>query len=142
MANYMPQYLFNICAVTAAKIAVSSDKTLEEAAQILSDNYKNSYDDQNLERDISKAAHEVIDFMDSALPGSSMTANMTQLQFTIVNFEPDGKKRAKKIFGGTWFNKQKDQIHNKVEQCKVNIATYHLLLVGGSLPLAPSGWSL
>lgn len=142
MASFMPQYIFNMCAVTTAKIASSSEKTTKEAAKILSDNYKKSYDDVNLEDDIALAADQTIAFMESALPGSSSPANMNQLQYTIINFEPDGKKRKKGIFGGTWFNKEKRQIENKVQQCKLHVSTYHLLLVGGSLPLAPQDWSL
>lgn len=142
MASFMPQYIFNICAVTAAKIAASSETTIKEAAKMLSDNYKKSYDDLHLERDIEIAAELTIAFMESALPGNSIPANINQLQYTIVNFEPNGEKRNKGIFSGTWFNKEKRQIENKVQQCKLQISTYHLLLVAGSLPLAPQGWSL
>lgn len=131
-----------MCAVTAAKLAASGSVTLQEAARMLSENYQNSYSDNNLVRDIETAAAHVTEFIESALPNSSIPANLTQLQFSIVNFEPDGSKRKKKLLGGTWFNKEKRELPNKVKQCAANIATYHLLLVGGSLPLAPDGWSL
>ncbi|MCY1302270.1 hypothetical protein D9M70_519200 [compost metagenome] len=142
MPSYIPQYMFNICAVTAAKIAASSGKPVREAANMLATNYKESYDDMNLEDDILAAAINVTEFIKSSLPGSSIPGCMTQLQYTIINFEPDGKKRRKKIFGGTWFNKERDEIKDKVQRCKVNIAIYHMLLISGTLPLAPDGWSV
>lgn len=141
MAKFIPQYIFNMCAVTAAKTAASSDRTIGEAARLLSNNYERSYADRELHEDIELAGKEVAEFIKSVLPVESFVSNMIQLQYTIVNYEPSGKKRRKKMFGGTWFNKEKSQIPNKVEVCKANIATYHLLLVGGSLPLAPRGWS-
>lgn len=142
MPSYIPQYMFNICAVTTAKIAASNGKPIREAANLLANNYKKSYDDINLEDDILTAAINVTEFIKSSIPGNSIPGCMTQLQYTIVNFEPSGRKRRKRLFGGTWFNKEKSEIKDKVQQCKINIATYHILLIGGSLPLVPDGWSV
>ena len=134
--------MFNICAVTAAKISHSSDQSIEEASQGLADNYARSYSDIALGRDIAMAARQAIDFIQSVLPNSSISANMTQLQYSIVNFEPDGTKRKKKLLGGTWFNKEKSQLPDKVDRCRLELTTYHNLIVAGVLPLAPQGWSI
>ena len=131
-----------MCAVTAAKLAADSDLSIQEAAKLLSDNYRKSYDDKNLEDEIATAASKVTQFMESVLPNSSLPRNLTQIQYSIVHFEPNGSRRKKKLFGGTWFNKERTELPNKIDQCAANVATYHLLIVGGSLPLAPDGWSL
>lgn len=125
MSNYMPQYMFNICAVTAAKIANSSDQSIEKVSQGLADNYAKSYSDINLGKDIATAARDAIDYIQSPIPNSSIPAIMTQLQFSILNYEPDGAVRKKKLLGGTWFNKEKFQIPNKAEKCKLDIIIYH-----------------
>jgi hypothetical protein len=140
--RYMPQYVFNLCSVTAAKACSSDEASLYDIAKTLSDNYKSSYADNDLMEDIIMAASNIIKFINSEFPDSSTYANLFQLQYTIANFEPNGKTRKKRFFGGTFFNNEKTQILNKVEQCIANIVTYHILIIQGALPIAPKNWHI
>jgi len=129
-------------AVSSAKISAATDKTIEEATVIIISHYEDTYRDANLVQDLETAANKVKEFMLGALPPETLTGNLAQMQFCIKNYNLDGTKKRKKIFEGTFFNKEKKEISNKVENCLANIATYHLLVIGGSIPIASQGWSL
>ncbi|MDD2762135.1 MAG: hypothetical protein PHH11_17805 [Methylomonas sp.] len=142
MAEFIRQEMFNMFAVSAAKISAASNKSIREATALIMNNYQGAYLDANLAKDVETAANGVTEFMLGILPPETLTGNLTQMQFCIKNFNPDGTRKRKRIFGGTFFNKEKSEIRNKVQSCKANIATYHMLVIGGSIPIAPQGWSL
>ncbi len=141
MASYITQELFNMCAVTAAKISTASGQSIEFVAEYLANKYS-EYQDQDLSGDIATASVKVIDFMQNALPPETLVGNLTQMQFCIKHYNLDGRKKARKLFRGTFFNKEKRELEDKVDQCVANVATYHFLVINGSIPVAPKGWSL
>jgi len=142
MAEFVSQEMFNMFAVSAAKISAGTGKTLEESTALVVSYYEGTYRDQNLARDIEIAAKKVKDYMLAVLPPETLSGNLTQMQFCIKNYKLDGTKKRKKIWDGTFFNKEKKEIENKIQNCLASVATYHTLVVGGSIPIAPQGWSL
>lgn len=130
-----------MCAVTAAKISTASGQSIEFAAEQLANKYS-EYKYQELSGDIATASVKVIDFMQNALPPETLVAGLMQMQFCIKHYNPDGKKKTGKRFGGTFFNKEEHELEDKVDQCVANVATYHVLVINGSIRVAPKGWSL
>ena len=141
MASYMPQDVFNMCAVTAAQFNASEGTTIEKFAKRISDEYRRDYIDDGFEDDIVLAARNVVKFVESSFPGTKAAAAVRQLQYCIKKFHPSGKK---KFFlqGGTIFNKQKVPLPNRVNQCVTDVVVFHLGTLSGTFPLAPKGWSL
>lgn len=142
MSGYMPQYMFNLCAITAGRLAELSENTIEYYGNYFQKQYENDYDDLYLERDIPEAAKAIIAFVEKELPNASLPATLTQLQYSVSKYQPNGKKRKKKIFGGTFFNKIEHPPDDRIMECKKEIILYHTLLITGVLPLVPEGWSL
>lgn len=142
MARYITQQLFNMCAVSAAKISSASGQSLEDVARQLAETYSGSYEDEDLAGEIAMAADQIAVFVQKVLPPPTLVGNLTQLQFCIKHYQPNGKKWPSRLFGGTLFNKVGEPLQDKVRQCVANIATYHLLVVNGAIPLMPQGWKL
>ena len=142
MAKFMSQELFDMSAVTAAQIAAVTDHSIQSAARLIGRQYNSSLDDINLNIEIADAAGQISSFLKNRISTGNIAPACSQLQFSIKSFNLDGTKKRKKIFGGLFFNSEKKQIGNKVENCVKNIISYHSLVVVGALPLAPSGWTL
>ena len=140
MDGYMPQDVFNMCAVTAAQYSASEGTTIEEFAKLISDKYRHHYIDDGYEEDIVLAARNVVKFIESSFPGTKSAAAVRQLQYCIRKFHPSGKK---KFFPqGTILNQQKVPLPNRVSQCVTDVAVFHLGTLSGTFPLAPQDWSL
>lgn len=142
MAEFITQEMFNLFAVSVAKISAESGKSIREATELIMRNYAGSYIDTNIAQEVEIAANKAREFILGVLPPETLAGNLTQMQFCIKHYNPDGSKKRKKIFGGTFFSKGKDEVDNKVENCLGNIATYHMLVINGVISIAPQGWSL
>jgi hypothetical protein len=142
MRDFVDQELFNMCAVTAAKISCHDGQTTFSAAELIAAEYGRSYQDNDLTAEVNDAAIQVSQFLADALPNGSLASACTQMQFCIKHFKLDGKRKRKKILGGVWFSGENQEISNKVDKCIANIATYHFLVIGGTIPIAPKGWSM
>lgn len=73
MASYVPQHVFNMCAVTAVQYNASEGTTIEEFAKRISDSYRRHYIDDGYEEDIVLAARNVAKFIESSFPGRNFT---------------------------------------------------------------------
>lgn len=142
MASYMPQQLFNMCAVGAAKISVVHGEPIEPVSDYVAQQYNQTHRDEHLPEDIAFAAESILVYLRSARPEHSLLQRLTQLEFCIKHYEPDGRKRPTKLFGGTWFNKESAPLQNKAKNCVAQILAYDLLVISGSIPVAPPGWHL
>jgi hypothetical protein len=140
MASYMPQHVFNMCAVTAVLYNASEDTTIEEFAKRISDSYRRHYIDDGYEEDIVLAARNVAKFIESSFPGTKAATSVSQLQYCIKKFHPSGKKRF--FLQGTIFTRQKTPLPSRVKQCVTDVVVFHLGTLSGKFPLAPSHWSL
>lgn len=137
MGRYMPQQLFDMCAVSAVKISALSGEPIESVAEQLANTYQPDYQDE----DISAAASNVKTFVVKFLSKEALAASLTQFQFCIKHYTSDGKKRPLRL-GGTFFNKEKQQLPDKVATCLSDIAAYYFLVIGGAIRIAPEGWRL
>lgn len=140
MASYMPQNVFNMCAVTAVQYNTSGNTTIEEFAKRISDEYRRHYIDDGYEEDIVLAARNLVKFIESSLRDTKAAAAVRQLQYCIKKFHPSGKKRF--FPQGTIFNQQKSPLPNRVSQCVTDVTVFHLGTLSGTFPLAPQDWSL
>ena len=53
-----------------------------------------------------------------------------------------GKKKRKKLLGGTWFTRSKSRNPNRAKDSLRNMIIYHSGTINGLFPIAPVGWSL
>jgi len=134
--SYVPQQLFNMCAVSVGKIGAVSGETIESVSRQLTKHYDHTYQDEYLAEDIAVAAKDVSDYLRSAGRERVLVDSLTQMQFCIKHFQPDGKNRPFKLFGGTWFNKESAPLEDKPKKCLAQILAYNLRVVGGSTELA------
>jgi hypothetical protein len=141
MGRYMPQQLFDMCAVSAAKISALSGEPIESVAEQLANTYQRDYQDENLSQDISAAASNVKTLVVKFLSEEALAARLTQFQFCIKHYKSDGKKRPFRL-GGTFFNREKQQLPDKVATCLSDVAAYYFLVTGGAIRIAPEGWRL
>ncbi len=81
MVEFITQEIFNMCAVSAAKISAASEKTVGEAAALIASHYEGTYPDENLVQDIEIAANKVREFIIGVLPPETLAGNLTQMQF-------------------------------------------------------------
>ena len=140
MASYMPQHVFNMCAVTAEQYNASEGTTIEEFAKRISDSYRRYYIDDGYEEDIVLATRNAAKFIESSFRDTKAAAAVRQLQYCIKKFHPSGKKRF--FLQGTIFTQQKAPLPNRVSQCVIDVAVFHSGTLSGKFPLAPQDWSL
>lgn len=60
MKSYMPQGVFNMCAVTVAACHDSEKVSVEEFAKFISGEYRRDYIDDDFEKDIVVAAYKIV----------------------------------------------------------------------------------
>jgi hypothetical protein len=105
--------------------------------------YKDSFpDDADFEREIQETSGKLLKAMRLQFKDKLLASAMTQLQFCIVNYELDGKKKRKRLLGGTWFTRAKSPNSNRAKDCLRNVTVYHTGTMTGMFPIAPDGWSL
>lgn len=147
----MPQMTFNMCAVTVAKLSAYTGKDVEDIAHDIADNYASTYQDTRLEQDIATAASMLLDLFrvfvkdltdQNAVQKDMLVSALQQMQFCIVRYHTNGKRRRRKIFRGAWFVKEPEQLEDKVKKCMANITTYHILVIADRIPIMPNGWHL
>ncbi len=143
MASYMPQHVFDMGVVTAIRHHTATGNSLHEVCRQIFSGYRNSFpDDADFEREIEETSGKFLKAMRSQFKDEQMPAAMKQLQFCIVNYELDGKKKRKRLFGGTWFTRSKSPNPNRAKDCLRNVTVYHTGTMTGMFPIAPDGWSL
>lgn len=136
----MPQDVFDMCAVTAARFQDADEVGIEEFARRIAERYRRDYIDDGFEVDVISAAHHLVKLMEGFFPGQKVSASLRQIQYCIKRFRPDGRK--KPFFQGQWFNQQKSPLNDRVKKCVSNVAVFHLGTLSGKFPIAPEGWSL
>ena len=131
MAGYMPNEVFETGAYAIASIRVSRSMSLIDAVDIVYDQYKSSYKDDNIRHQWAGAAETVISLIQQRFP-SLTRAELADLLEYLVNVvmakEPSGAKRKKKFFGGTIFNKDKSPAYTRGEIVQRNFPKYLSLL--------------
>lgn len=145
MARYMPQELFEMCAVSVARWHLESNKerSIEELSKLISSQYEGDYANDGFEKQIADAAQDIIRTLDSQFSTEEMPAALRQMQYCIKNFHPNGKRKRKRFFDGTWFRADKKSgATDRVERCVKDIFIYHVGAMTGIIPLAPNDWTL
>lgn len=154
---YMPQDVFDMGAVTLALAKrLKSDSSLTKA-QSLASSYRRHYEDEGLEADWEAAADLVLDFLlpiceravracGDAVEADAVTSAVddavTQLQYCIENYTPDGQRKPGGL-RGTHANRSEEEISDKPVTCKRDIMSYHIFTtLTGTIPMRPKGWSL
>jgi hypothetical protein len=136
MAGYMPERVFEVGALTIAYIHASTGKPIEAVAQEAWAHYSKSYLDDNILAQWIEAADHASTAIDAMFPNMTKEVNVStlvHLKNTVTDYNRDGSKRAKRLLGGTWFNKEKKPNYQRAQQFVTHIATYHVLLMNGSI---------
>jgi hypothetical protein len=134
--KYMPQDVFDCCALTVA-MAGFSGANIGEIAGKLSDDFSKSYGDTALIEQFIKAAdllqESIPKYFESKKSDVQLAGACKTLSGAIAKFNMDGSKRRRGLFGGTVFNNEKIEIKGKVEICMSNVAAYHMAILMGAI---------
>lgn len=140
--KYMPQDLFNLCAVTASKASVFTGKSIKQVSEEVTLGYIHTYSDQSLPGEVAEAAHLIIEYIQEYFAGTDEIRKLTHLQYCIDNYEADGNPKKKKFLGGTVFKYETEEIKNKPHVCICDIANFILRTEDRTIPTVPNGWNL
>lgn len=138
----MTQQYFDMAAVVVAQVAVFTGKTEEQVFEeiMTSTLVKRAYDDTLESAEVVKSAKRIREILKEFFPIEETSENFTQLKFCVRNYKPDGRKRRKRLFGGTKFNYEKSPINNLAENCVTNMTCYVFNTYSGTIPIHPNGW--
>lgn len=134
--KYMPQDVFDCCALTVAMAGFSGVNTAEIAGQ-LSEGYRKSYGDTALAEQIIEAADllmkTVPSFFETEKTDAQLAGACKTLSSAITKFNVDGSKRRRGLLGGTLFNKEKVEIESKPTKCLPNVIAYNIAILSGAI---------
>ena len=137
MDGYMPERVFEYGAISIAMLHVGTGRPIEEMARTVFQNYEGSYLDDNVLEQWIEAAGEAVEAIDRLFPDiddkDEKVGTLKTLQQSVKNYAPDGKKRRKKVLGGTRFNKEKEPNYERVDQFSQHLMIYHVLLRLGKI---------
>ena len=143
MKKYIKQDLFDLAALTVARVHLQSGQSIESLAKRVSTGYVDTYSDYRIQEEIEAAAKKVIQYLEGVFEPKSIPNVLRHMQHSVDNFEINGERTKKnRFFNGTKFNYAKQEIQGKAESTVVRIAVFDRLLTSRSIPQAPSGWEL
>jgi hypothetical protein len=130
---FMPQDVFNGCALVVAQ-AGASGLDMVEHANDLADEYGRTYKDEWLAAEIFDAAEHAFLFFESVFSGEVSEQKIASAYKTIFSamnkFHLDGKPK-RRWLKGALFHRQKTPICDKVAACKREISLYHFAITTG-----------
>ncbi len=136
MSGYMPEYVFEAGAYTIAMLHISREVPIGNLACELYKSYERSYLDDGLVAqwiEAAKAALELVDKQFPDLDSEAKASTLKHLQTIVMKYHPDGRKRKKGLFSGTWFNKQPNSNFHRTEDLTLNYVRYYALFVTGKI---------
>jgi hypothetical protein len=146
MPRYMPQFLFDGCAVSVAMYYDPEDSVdISTPITLVLNQYQKDYeDDQYLEKDLAIAATGIYEFVVgyfsrpefSEVTPERLISAFKQLRWLASNYEINGKKKRKKLFGGTLFNSDKEYFTGRAYTSVTNIEAFHNGTVEGIFPIS------
>jgi hypothetical protein len=140
--KYMPQDVFNLCAVTAAKVTGFTGKSIEQVSQEITSGYIHTFSDQNLSKEVAEAASSIREYIREYFVGTDEVRKLTHLQYCIDNYDVEGQLRQKSFLSGTSFKHETNEIKFKPHVCSCNIANLILRIEDQTIPNPPDGWTL
>ena len=142
MPRYMPQTVFDSLVIHAVKMHVLLEEDLLKACRDICGHYKNSYyDDTGVGIEIEETSRKLLDWGKS-FGDDYLKFLVFQLQYCSLTFTPEGKKRRKRLFGGTLFNKDKFRNPDRSKHCLRNMMIYFMGTTSGRFPSVPEGWTV
>lgn len=142
MARYISQDTFDTAAVIATGHLLFNPPGFVDVVFKIAESFKEDYKDESLVKDIADAGREIAILFEKAFPPEELHKELTQIQFCIKNYKPDGTKRPFRIFNGVLFSSEKSPIQNLAKNCSADVAAYISLVSKGTIPKMPTGWKL
>ncbi|NBB80232.1 MAG: hypothetical protein GVY36_12455 [Verrucomicrobia bacterium] len=140
--KFMPQDVFNLCVVTAAKASAFTGKSIEQVSDEITSSYVDAFSDHKISKDVARAATMTREYISEYFPGGDEISKLTHLQFCIQNYLEDGQPKPKAYFSGTAFRYEKSELKQKPAECGCNLGNFILRTQDGTIPFVPDGWSL
>ena len=115
MSRYMPQDVFDMCAVSAVKIHMRGGGSLGDVCTEVCKAYANYYrDDRSFPLEIMNVSEKILEwgrsFGDDQVP-----LIMTQIQYCLTYYEVDGAKKKKRFLNGALFRRPKTHNPNRAK---------------------------
>lgn len=133
--QYMPQRVFSYGAASIAKLHLLTGKSIEALATMAFASYRQSYIDDGTEKDWVVSARQALKFLEeNEAPAPDKL--LDHFRYFVEHYEPDSSPRKKRIFGGTMFDKAKQNIRRKEDFLK-SLESYYIGARAGIVPLGP-----
>lgn len=134
---FMPQDVFNACALTVAQ-AGASGFDMTKTAHDIAATYGKTYRDEGLAQDVLTAADDALTFIYSVFADgrndketrAALACKM--LAAAVIKFEVNGKRKGD-FFRGAIFHRQKNQLESKVKTFSTDVIAYHFAIVTGKI---------
>lgn len=147
MAKTLPDDVFQVGAITLAKLHLRAGKSIEQMAETLWRDYSSSYDDPEALRDWIKAANVIVEYLRNEIQHPHAAAVAHHAQYYCMHFDDEGQKR-KRGLGGLFRALSSPSIpRNPVSDRTAVLLTkfkrYQSALDAGlNVPEAPDGWGM
>jgi len=128
MALYMPQDLFDFAVVTLVRLNLVHHVEPREAVPKILAAYR--FSDSQIEKELIDASENLKTLL-NAYPitdQSQIDHLLTMLKAQMKAFNPDGSRKRRRIFGGTFFTSPRSPVKDKVGNCTRNMIAYLIRL--------------
>jgi hypothetical protein len=124
MARYMPQDIFNGCAIFTAM--ANYNEQLKKDVPTIFSRYQNSYkDDKKMFDDVEEASSLVLQAVGMHYPEEGSQMVMLRQIFSLNKYyELDGQKKKNNLLNGTFFNKERRYNGERAKVCAREIMVY------------------
>ena len=137
---YMPKDVFEVGVSSIAKVHLVTEKSIEEVANVVWNNYSEQIIDDGVVEDMVTASKRAIDLLQE-WGAPSIPELFTHFQHFCIHCDDAGEPKKKKIFNGLRFQKSiKDE--ERIKRYLKKLEVYYIGAKSGLMPLAPDGWSL
>jgi len=141
--KYMPQDVFDMGAALIAKLHISTDEDISILAGKLHENYRHSYIDDGLQEDWAEAAQTLLTLARGRFSDASVLFGLFRhMMFFVREYNLDGSRKRRRIFGGTWFSGERSPNPNRLKDCLRTYMIFNVLVDSGQIPFPPDDWSL
>jgi hypothetical protein len=138
MPRFMDQELFNVAVFMSAwtKHLEGGDKAARDRLirDVIS-TYRNSYPADEFEPELDEAVGHFLQWLDDEMtePGERQFW-LNAFRIACMLWNPDGTRKRKRLFGGTWFSPRRKPAH-RIENFIGDMATYFLNIHSGKIDL-------
>ena len=143
--RYMPEYIFNICTVTAVRAHLSNKMSLAASLTELAYGYRPVFINDGYQADWLLAGNSLLGIL--AKPHKRFIGDTTDLylrhmQFFFKYYNLGGSKKWPRFLRGEWIVGELTPPKDRPKRFLLGWSAFHMCTTLGKVPLPPRGWKL